>query len=81
MALDVWFRSDIENALRAAEQASGAAIRAAGREGEPYAHGFQTGFRAALATIALAFGLVPTCTALAGGWRSSHSLTAPQMEV
>jgi hypothetical protein len=60
VALDVWFKLDIQNALRAAEQASGAALRVAGDEQDPYVAGFQAGYRAALATIALAFGLMPT---------------------
>lgn len=58
MALDLWFKLDIQNALRAAEQASGAALQAAGNEHDPYAAGFQTGYRAALTTVALAFDLM-----------------------
>jgi hypothetical protein len=59
VALDVWFKLDIQNALRAAEQASGAALRAADNEHNPYVEGFQAGYRAALTTIALAFNLLP----------------------
>lgn len=71
MALDVWFRSDIQNALRAAEQASGAALRAAGNEHGPYLAGFQAGCRATLATIALAFGLLPSSLEPVGRWHRS----------
>lgn len=59
MALDVWYKADVQNALSAAEQASGAALRAAGKEDDPYLAGYQAGYRAALVTVALAFGLVP----------------------
>lgn len=55
MALDVWYKSDIQNALSAAEQASRAALKASGAQNDPYV----IGYRAALATLALAFGLVP----------------------
>lgn len=58
MGLEVYYPSDILNALLAAEQASGAALRAASRENDEFAQGYQEGYRAALATIALAFGLV-----------------------
>jgi hypothetical protein len=59
MALDVWYKSDIQNALRAADQASGATLKAVSNADEPYVLGYQTGYRAALTTLALAFGLVP----------------------
>jgi hypothetical protein len=58
MALEVYYPQDILNALLAAEQASNAALMAAGGEGNKFAQGYQAGYRAALATIALAFGLV-----------------------
>ena len=58
MALDVWYKSDIQNALSAAEQASGAALTAAGSRNDPFVTGYRAGYRAALATMALAFGLV-----------------------
>lgn len=57
MALDVWYKSDIQNALSAAEQASGAALTAAGNRNDPFVAGYRAGYRAALATMALAFGL------------------------
>ena len=58
MALDVYFRQDIRNALLAAEQASRVALQAVnGRDGE-FARGYQEGYQAALVTIALAFGLI-----------------------
>ena len=57
MALDVWYKSDIQNALSAAEQASGAALTATGNRNDPFVAGYRAGYRAALATMALAFGL------------------------
>jgi len=67
MALDVWYRSDIQNALSAAEQASEAALRAAGNAGDPFVVGYASGYRAALATLALAFGLLPAVSQPQGG--------------
>lgn len=58
MALDVYFQSDIFRALTAAEQASNAALLATGGGDDEFTRGYQAGYRAALATIALAFGLV-----------------------
>lgn len=58
MGLEVYFPGDILNALLAAEQASGAALRATSQENDEFAQGYQEGYRAALTTIALAFGLV-----------------------
>ncbi|UCC63075.1 MAG: hypothetical protein JSV36_20420 [Anaerolineae bacterium] len=60
MALEVYYPQDIRNALLAAEQASNAAFLATGRENDQFAEGYQAGYRAALATIALAFGLIRT---------------------
>ena len=56
MGLEVYYTQDIHNALLAAEQASNAAMMAASGD-DKFTQGFQTGYRAALATIALAFGL------------------------
>jgi hypothetical protein len=58
MALEVYYPQDIRNALLAAEQASGAAWRAANGEDKEFAQGYREGYRDALATIALAFGLL-----------------------
>jgi hypothetical protein len=70
MALKVWYESDIRNALRAAELANAAALKAAlcpgalgpraDREDDPYVTGYQVGYRSALTTLALAFGLPVT---------------------
>ncbi len=79
MALDVWYKSDIQNVLSAAEQASGAALRAAGNGNDPYIAGYQTGYRAALATVALAFGLVPTRTKPAGQQRLATQEVVAEM--
>jgi hypothetical protein len=58
MGLEVYYLQDIRNALLAADHASGAALLAAVRDDDQFAAGFESGFRAALATFALAFGLV-----------------------
>ena len=57
VGLEVYYAADIRNALLAAEQAVGATAEAAGERDEPFTAGFLTGYRAALTTLALAFGL------------------------
>jgi len=75
MALDVFFPQDIKNALLAAEQASGAALRAGSNgDGDPYVVGYGEGYRDALATLALAFGLVNPQPTVKRRW---NSLTRP----
>ncbi len=59
MGLSVYYPQDIRNALLAAEQSASAALRAIGAEDDPFANGYRAGYRAALVTIALAFGLAP----------------------
>ena len=60
----MYYQDDIRNALRAAEQATRAALpnNSALPEtrspNDAYAEGYWDGYRAALMTIALAFGLV-----------------------
>ena len=58
MALEVYYPQDVRNALLAAEQASSAALVAVGGEENEFAKGYREGYRAALTTIALAFGLI-----------------------
>lgn len=59
MALEVYYPQDIRNALLAAEQAVNATADATtgDQEGDSFTAGFLTGYRAALTTLALAFGL------------------------
>jgi len=59
MGLEVYYPTDILNALLAAEQATNAATQATGDQDNPFAAGYSVGYRAALATMALAFGLEP----------------------
>jgi branched-subunit amino acid permease len=70
MGLEVYYPTDIRNALLAAEQAANAtatAVRPAhdgattGNQDDPFSAGFLTGYQAALTTLAVAFGLVPGC--------------------
>lgn len=58
MGLDIWFREDIRNALLAADKASMSAVLALSVNGTETRH-FVAGYKAALATIAIAFGLSP----------------------
>jgi len=58
MGLEVYYPGDIRNALLAAEQASGGALRATGGDADPFVAGYGEGYRDALATLALAFGLI-----------------------
>lgn len=65
MAVTVFYERDVQNAIMAAEQATAAAAEAG--ELDP---GYVRGYRAALLTLALAFGLRP---GLEGG-RSARDL-------
>ena len=58
MGLEVYYPNDIRNALLAAEQANRASLMAAAGGETELARAFQSGYRTALATVALAFGLV-----------------------
>jgi len=58
MGLEVYYPADVRNALLAAEQSVSATAQVAGSQDDPFAAGFLTGYRAALTTIALAFGLI-----------------------
>jgi hypothetical protein len=67
VGLEVYYPTDIRNALLAAEQAANATAKAIGSpqsrtspgtgQEDPFSAGFLTGYRAALTTLALAFGL------------------------
>jgi hypothetical protein len=69
MGLDIWFREDVARALLAAEQASSTTVAAMehaldGAEGamagDPrYLQAYREGYKAALVTVATAFGLKP----------------------
>lgn len=59
MGLEVYYPQDIRNVLLAADQACAAALQAVGREDES-ARIYHEGYQAALATVALAFGLIPS---------------------
>ena len=58
MNLQVFYPDDIRNALQAAELASATALQAAS-DGttDEFAEGYKAGHRAALVTLALAFGI------------------------
>jgi hypothetical protein len=60
MSLDIWFREDIKNIILAAEQANVQALEAGLGSTDPeLQRSYHQGFRAALSTLALAFGLAP----------------------
>lgn len=67
MGLEVYYPTDIRNALLAAEQAANATAKAVrpahdgaiGNQDDPFSAGFLAGYWAALTTLALAFGLGP----------------------
>lgn len=56
--LQAYYPEDIRNALLAAEQATSAALQATGEHEDLFAAGYTEGYRAAMTTVALAFGLV-----------------------
>lgn len=58
MGLEVYYPADIRNALLAAEQAVSETAHATSSLDDPVAASFLAGYRAALTTFALAFGLV-----------------------
>jgi hypothetical protein len=62
MALDIYFSEDIRNALLAADEASTSTARAcAAVDGDQVTlRAYMEGYRAALSTVALAFGLMPS---------------------
>lgn len=76
MGLDVYYPRDIQNALLAAEQAMGSALRVTVANDDPYGKGYQEGYRAALTTLALAFGLVEQ---VRQEIRISHALCLPDL--
>ena len=68
MSLDIWFREDIKNIMLAAEQANLQALQSGLWSTDPELQRacpeckrriYHQGFRAALSTLALAFGLAP----------------------
>lgn len=57
MALEVFWPTDIKNAILAIEEASRAALEA-GNLDDQFTRGFQEGHASALIAVALAFGLI-----------------------
>jgi hypothetical protein len=57
MGLEVYYPADIRNALRAAEQGVDAVVQGTTMRSDAHAASFLAGYRAALTTLALAFGL------------------------
>ena len=62
MGLDIFFVEDVRNALMAANEASSSTARVCAAVGGDQAtlRAYLEGYRAALTTVALAFGLSPT---------------------
>jgi hypothetical protein len=80
VGLEVYYPGDIRNALLAAEQAVGATAEAAGGRDEPFTAGFLAGYRAALTTLALAFGLTVRHEPSPADWRTDHlAATSPSL--
>ncbi|HIQ23018.1 MAG TPA: hypothetical protein EYH34_17465 [Planctomycetes bacterium] len=83
MGLDIWFREDILHALKAAEQASAttaAAMEHALGEAEGsvvgdarYLRAYREGYKAALVTVAMAFGITPSGNTSSTGRRCEHA--------
>lgn len=61
MGLDIFFSEDIRNALQAADEASSSTARVCAAVGgdQVTLRAYLEGYRAALTTVALAFGLSP----------------------
>ncbi len=71
MSLEVYFSADIRNALLAAEQAADATADALSRADDAFTAGFLTGYRAALTTLAVAFGLAVRSETTSPGWKAT----------
>jgi hypothetical protein len=76
MGLDIFFSDDIRNALLAADEAS--ASTAAYCPDGPILRAYLEGYRAALTTVALAFGLPPNIIA---GRRETLEVEARTVEM
>jgi hypothetical protein len=65
MGLDIFFAEDIRNALMAADEASSSTARVCAAVGgnQVTLRAYLEGYRAALTTVALAFGLSPAMIA------------------
>jgi len=77
MGLEVYYPTDIRNALLAAEQAVNATVDAAGNQDDPFTAGFLAGYRAALTTLALAFGLAARPETSPAEWNTVFLVAAP----
>jgi hypothetical protein len=82
MSLDLFFAKDIRNALMAADEASSstarvcAAVDGDGRgNNSPLLRAYLEGYRAALSTVALAFGLSPAIIAGRGETLEAEAMT------
>jgi hypothetical protein len=78
MGLDIFFVEDIRNALLAADEASSSTVRVCAAVGgdQVTVRAYLEGYRAALTTVALAFGLSPTIvTARSRSTGSGHGKT------
>ncbi|MBC7250504.1 MAG: hypothetical protein H5T62_09490 [Anaerolineae bacterium] len=80
MSLDIWFREDILHALQAADQASATTAAAMGEvAGDPrYLRAYREGYRAALVTVAIAFGIEPAEEKSLFAAAGSEALPEPQ---
>lgn len=85
MGLDIWFAEDIRNALLAANEASAATAAVVAdlrleAEAVRILRAYREGYKAALCTVALAFGLAPALVTGAAP-RGDHLVTKPGSEV
>ena len=69
MSWEVYFSADIRNALLAAERAADATADALSIADDAFTAGFLTGYRAALTTLAAAFGLAPRPETTSPDWK------------
>jgi len=80
MGLDIFFSDDIRNALLAADEASASTARVCAAVGgdQVTLRAYLEGYRAALTTVALAFGLPPNVIA---GRRGTLEVEARTVEM
>ena len=60
MAADVWFKRDIANALLAVNQSMRETLAVAGGEDKARVATYRSGYRSAISTLALFFGISPS---------------------
>jgi len=76
VGLEVYYPTDLRNALLAAEHAVKVTANASNTKDDPFTTGFLAGYQAALTTLALAFGLSACTSSPMAEWKAGLLTTA-----